>query len=334
MAAHVTAENRYEQVRYRRCGASGLRLPALSLGMWYSFGDDFTVDGQRQILRRAFDLGICHFDLADKYGRPDGSAEASFGRLLRMDLATHRDELVISTKAGHPMRTWPGPYGDGGSRKHLLAGLEQSLGRMGLDYVDIFYSHCPDPDTPLEETMGALSTAVRQGKALHPGISSYSVADTRRAAQILAELGTPLLVHQPSYSMLDRGIENSLLDTLGKLGIGCVTFSPLSQGVLSGKYSDGIPADSRAAQRRSLSIDKVGDATLARVRALADIAVRRGQTLAQMALSWALRDDRVTSLLMGVSSVGQLEENLAALDQPGFEDGELKEIDDCLNGVR
>ncbi|GAA1988150.1 aldo/keto reductase [Catenulispora subtropica] len=322
-------ENRYRRSHYRRCGASGLKLPALSLGLWYSFGDDFALDNQRSIICRAFDLGINHFDLADKYGRPDGSAEESFGRILRTELAAHRDELLISTKAGYPM--WPGPYGGGASRKHLLAGLDQSLRRLGVDHVDVFYSHRPDPDTPIEETMLALSTAARQGKIRYPAISSYSPEGTRHAAQILHELGTPLLLHQPEYSMLNRGIERDLLDTVAELNIGCATFSPLAQGVLTGKYGDGVPDGSRAGQGRSLSLQKVGDETLARVRALRHVASRRGQSLAQLALSWALRDDRITSVIMGVSSVQQLDENFAAQKRAEFTDLELKEIDDCLS---
>lgn len=324
----ATSADRDEAMPYRRCGRSGLRLPVLSLGLWYSFGDDFAVDGQRRILRRAFDLGIHHVDLADKYGRPDGTAEESFGRLLRTDLAGHRDELVISTKVGYPV--WPGPYGSGGSRKHLLAGLDRCLRRMGVEYVDIFYSHRPDPESPLEETAEALSSIVRTGKARYVGISSYSPTDTGVLARMLAERGTPLLVHQERYSMLDRAVEDRLLDTVAALGVGCVAFSPLAQGILTGKYGDGVPVGSRATQGRSLSIDRVGAATLARVRSLAGIAARREQTLAQMALSWVLRDDRVTSLLLGVSNVAQLEENVAAKDLTTFSETELKEIDECL----
>ena len=322
---YVPAEDRYEQMRYRRSGRSGLQLPAVSLGLWQNFGYDRPLDTSRAIVRRAFDLGITHFDLANNYGPPYGSAEANFGRLMRQDLAPYRDELIVSSKAGYDM--WPGPYGEWGSRKYLLASLDQSLQRMGLDYVDIFYSHRFDPDTPLEETMGALDTAVRHGKALYVGISSYSAAKTREAHAILHELGTPLVIHQPSYSMLNRWIEPELLDALGELGIGCIVFSPLAQGMLTDKYLDGIPADSRASRHGSLSPDLINDQSLAKVRALNEIAARRGQTLAQLALAWTLRDPRVTSALIGASSVSQLEANVAALDKTDFTDEELTEID-------
>lgn len=321
------AAGRYDAMTYRRTGRSGLDLPALSLGLWHDFGDGTPLETQRAVARRAFDAGVTHFDLANNYGPPYGSAEVNFGHLLRQDLRPYRDELVISTKAGYDM--WPGPYGQGGgSRKYLLASLDQSLARMGLDYVDIFYSHRFDATTPLEETMGALDTAVRSGRALYAGISSYSPADTRRAAAILADLGTPLLIHQPSYSMLNRWIETEgLLDTLEELGVGCIAFSPLAQGMLTDKYLDGIPEGSRASRGSSLSPDLLTDAALAHVRALNGMARDRGQTLAQMALAWALRDSRVTSLVMGARSVAQLEQNLGALDNLSFTDDELATID-------
>jgi L-glyceraldehyde 3-phosphate reductase len=316
---------RYDTMRYRRVGRSGLLLPAVSLGLWQNFGDDRPLEGQREIVRRAFDRGITHFDLANNYGPPYGSAEGNFGRLLATDLRGHRDELVISTKAGYDM--WPGPYGNWGSRKYLLASLDQSLGRMGLDYVDIFYSHRADPDTPLEETLGALDAAVRQGKALYAGVSSYSAERTREAAAILRQLGTPLLIHQPSYSLLNRWIEGGLLDVLGEEGVGCIVFSPLAQGLLTDRYLDGVPAGSRASREGSLTSDMLTDETLAKVRALRGVAQRRGQSLAQMALAWTLRDPRVTSTLIGASSVAQLEDNLGALDRLDFDEDELAEID-------
>jgi L-glyceraldehyde 3-phosphate reductase len=313
------------RMEYRRTGRSGLKLPQLSLGLWQNFGGDHPSEVQRAIIRRAFDLGITHFDLANNYGPPYGSAEQNFGRILASDLAGHRDELVISSKAGYDM--WPGPYGIGGSRKYLLASLDQSLRRMGLEYVDIFYSHRFDPETPLEETMGALDTAVRQGKALYVGISSYSARRTQEAAAILRRLGTPLLIHQPSYSMLNRWIEGELLDVLGKEGIGCIVFSPLAQGLLTDRYLAGVPAGSRASHPGSLSTDFLSEDTLAKVRALNQIATRRGQTLAQLALAWSLRDPRVTSALIGASSVAQLEQNVGALDNLAFSPAELAEID-------
>jgi L-glyceraldehyde 3-phosphate reductase len=322
---YSAAARRYAQMQYRRSGRSGLQLPAISLGLWQNFGSDRPLESSRAIVRRAFDLGVTHFDLANNYGPPYGSAEESFGSLLRQDLGPYRDELVISTKAGYDM--WDGPYGQWGSRKYLLASLDQSLARMGLDYVDIFYSHRFDPDTPLEETMGALDTAVRQGKALYVGISSYSGQKTKEAYEILHDLGTPLLIHQPSYSMLNRWIEDDLLDTLAKLGVGCIVFSPLAQGMLTDKYLDGIPPDSRAAQNGSLSQELLTAEVLERIRALNEIAARRGQSLAQLALAWALRDDRVTSALVGASSVEQLDANLAALERLDFTDDELAEID-------
>jgi len=313
---------------YRRTGRSGLDLPAISLGLWHNFGDDVPFERQRAILRRAFDLGITHFDLANNYGPPYGSAETNFGRHLADDFAPYRDELVISSKAGWDM--WPGPYGQGGgSRKYVLASLDQSLRRLGLDYVDIFYSHRPDPTTPFEETMGALHTAVQSGKALYAGISSYSPEDTARAAEILADLGTPLLIHQPSYSMLNRWIETEgLLDTLEDVGAGCIAFSPLAQGMLTNKYLNGIPEGSRASQDKSLSTDLLSEESLAHIRALNDIAQQRGQSLAQMALAWALRDRRVTTVLIGASSVGQLEQNVGALENLTFGDDELAAIDE------
>jgi L-glyceraldehyde 3-phosphate reductase len=325
--AYTAAEDRYDSMTYRRTGRSGLDLPAISLGLWHNFGDDMPFDRQRAVLRRAFDLGITHFDLANNYGPPYGSAETNFGRHLADDFASYRDELVISTKAGYDM--WAGPYGQGGGgRKYVLASLDQSLRRMGLDYVDIFYSHRPDPTTPLEETMGALHTAVQSGKALYAGISSYSPEDTAKAAAILAGLGTPLLIHQPSYSMLNRWIETEgLLDTLEEVGAGCIAFSPLAQGMLTGKYLDGVPEGSRASQGKSLSTDLLTEEALTHIRALNGIAENRGQTLAQLALAWALRDRRVTTVLIGASSVGQLEQNVGALDGLDFEDDELAAID-------
>jgi L-glyceraldehyde 3-phosphate reductase len=322
---YAPAGDRYERMIYTRCGRSGLLLPAVSLGLWQNFGHDRPLERSRAIVRRAFDLGITHFDLANNYGPPYGSAEENFGTLLRQDLAPYRDELVISSKAGYDM--WAGPYGEWGSRKYLLASLDQSLRRMGLDYVDIFYSHRFDPETPLEETMGALDAAVRQGKALYVGVSSYSAEKTREAAAILRELGTPLLIHQPSYSLLNRWIEAELLDTLEAGGIGCICFSPLAQGMLTDRYLDGIPAGSRASRPGTLSRDLLTDETLDRIRGLNEIARRRGQALAQMALAWTLRDPRVTSTLIGASSVEQLESNVAALERLDFSGDELDEID-------
>ena len=319
------APGRYDAMAYRRVGASGLRLPAISLGLWQNFGDDTALATQRAIVGRAFDRGITHFDLANNYGPPYGSAEANFGRLLASELGSYRDELIISTKAGYDM--WPGPYGDRGSRKYLLASLDQSLDRLGLDYVDIFYSHRVDPETPLEETMGALDAAVRQGKALYVGISSYSATRTREAAAILRGLGTPLLIHQPSYSMLNRWIEAELLDVLAEERIGAIAFSPLAQGLLTDRYLDGVPSGSRAARGGSFGKGLLTPANLANVRGLHEIAHRRGQTLAQMALAWTLRDPRVASALVGASSVEQLEDSLAALENLAFTPDELAEID-------
>ena len=319
------ATERYDTMEYRRCGRSGLQLPAVSLGLWHNFGGDRPLQRQRAIIRRAFDLGITHIDLANNYGPPYGSAEENFGRILATDLDGYRDELVISTKAGYDM--WPGPYGEWGSRKYLLASLDQSLSRMGLDYVDIFYSHRFDPATPLEETMGALATAVHQGKALYAGVSSYSPVHTREAAAILRQLGTPLLIHQPSYSMFNRWIEDELLDVLEELGVGCIGFSPLAQGLLTHRYLEGIPADARAARGSSFDPDLITEENLGKVRALNAIAAARGQSLAQMAVAWTLRDPRMTTTLIGASSVAQLEDNVAALDQLSFSGDELAEID-------
>jgi L-glyceraldehyde 3-phosphate reductase len=323
---YIPVADRYETMPYRRCGRSGLMLPPISLGLWHNFGHDRPFETQREICRRAFDLGVTHFDLANNYGPPYGSAEENFGSMLATDFAGHRDELVISTKAGYDM--WPGPYGEGGSRKYLLASLDQSLGRMGLDYVDIFYSHRFDPDTPLEETMSAVATAVTQGKALHAGISSYSSARTVEAARLLADYGVPLLIHQPSYSMFNRWIEDDgLLDTLAAVGAGCIAFSPLAQGLLTDRYLNGIPADSRVATGGAMSRDMLTEDNLAHVRSLAELAGERGQSLAQMALAWALRDPRMTSLVIGASSVAQLEADLTALDNLAFTDAELDAID-------
>src|SRR5918998_747779 len=323
---YVPAADRYERMPYRRCGRSGLLLPAISLGLWQNFGEDRPLEEAREIVLRAFDLGVTHIDLANNYGPPYGSAERNFGRIMRSDLHTYRDELIISTKAGYDM--WPGPYGEWGSRKYLLASLDQSLRRMGLDYVDIFYSHRLDPDTPLEETLGALDTAVRQGKALYAGISSYSGERTREAAEILRGLGTPLLIHQPSYSMLNRWIEeDGLLEVLEDEGVGCIVFSPLAQGLLTSRYLGGVPEGSRASRPGTMGEEQLSEETLAKVRALHDLAGRRGQSLAQLAVAWTLRDPRVTSALLGASSVAQLEANVAALERLDFSDDELAEID-------
>jgi L-glyceraldehyde 3-phosphate reductase len=322
---HTAAPDRYDTMVYRRVGSSGLHLPAISLGLWQNFGDDRALATQRDIVLRAFDRGVTHFDLANNYGPPVGSSEANFGRIFASDLRSYRDELVISTKAGYGM--WPGPYGDGGSRKYLLASLDQSLDRMGLDYVDIFYSHRFDPDTPLDETMGALDAAVRQGKALYVGISSYSGKRTREAAAILRGLGTPLLIHQPSYSMLNRWMEADLLDALAEERIGAIAFSPLAQGLLTDRYLGGVSQDSRAARGGSFDPALLTDANIANVRGLNEIAQRRGQSLAQMALAWTIRDPRVASALVGASSVEQLEDSLGALEHLAFEAAELAEID-------
>jgi L-glyceraldehyde 3-phosphate reductase len=323
--SYEAADDRYDQITYRRTGRSGLKLPAISLGLWHNFGDDRPIETQRAILRRAFDLGVTHFDLANNYGPPYGSAEANFGQIFGQDFRPYRDQLILSTKAGYDM--WPGPYGEWGSRKYLLASLDQSLTRMGVDYVDIFYSHRYDPETPLEETMGALDHAVRSGKALYAGISSYSPERTAEASAILASMGTPLLIHQPSYSMLNRWIEGGLLDTLEKVGAGCIAFSPLAQGMLTDKYLGGVPEGSRASQGKSLSKKLLTEETLGHVRTLNEIAAARGQSLAQMALAWTLRDPRVTSALIGASSVAQLEDSLGALDRLEFAADELAAID-------
>jgi L-glyceraldehyde 3-phosphate reductase len=323
---YVPAEDRYEQMSYRRCGRTGLRLPAISLGLWQNFGDDRPLANSRAVLRRAFDLGVTHFDLANNYGPPYGSAEINFGRILSEDFAGLRDELVISTKAGYDM--WPGPYGEWGSRKYLLASLQQSLERMRLDQVDIFYSHRFDPETPLEETMGALDEAVRRGLTRYVGISSYGPERTRQAAAILRELGTPLLIHQPSYSMLNRWIESELLDVLDDEGVGAIVFSPLAQGLLTDRYLQGVPEGSRVRAGNYFDEDLLSAENLGRVRGLAEIARERGQTLAQMAIAWALRDSRVTSALLGASSVEQLEQNVAALQRSDFTADELTRIDE------
>ena len=323
--AYDAAAERYDTATYRRCGRSGLELPPISLGLWHNFGGADVFETGRAVLRRAFDRGVTHFDLANNYGPPYGSAEEMFGQVMTRDFKPYRDEMVISTKAGYDM--WPGPYGNKGSRKYLTASLDQSLRRMKVDYVDIFYSHRVDPDTPLEETMGALDHAVRQGKALYVGISSYSPALTRKAAEILRGLGTPLLIHQPSYSMLNRWIEVELLDTLRDLGVGCIAFSPLAQGMLTAKYLDGVPGDARAAKNGSLSTKLLSDENLARIRALNALAERRGQSLAQMALAWTLRDPRVTSALIGARNVSQLDDSLDALGNLAFSADELAEID-------
>ena len=322
---YILAEDRYERMLYRRCGASGLELPAVSLGLWHNFGYDTPFERVREMALTAFDLGITHLDLANNYGPPGGSAEEQMGKLLRTDLKPYRDELVISTKAGYDM--WDGPYGNWGSRKYLLSSLDQSLARMGLDYVDIFYSHRYDPDTPLEETMGALASAVQQGKALYAGISSYSAAKTREAADLLARMNVPLLIHQPSYSMLNRWIEPDLLGTLDELGVGTIVFSPLAQGLLTDKYLGDVPEDARVNRAGSFREEFLNEKTLSKVRALNDIAGDRGQSLAQMALAWCLRDPRVTSVLIGASRAEQIRENVAALDDLSFSDDELARID-------
>ncbi|MEU8271495.1 L-glyceraldehyde 3-phosphate reductase [Sphaerisporangium sp. NPDC049002] len=322
---YSASDDRYERQPYNRTGRSGLKLPAVSLGLWHNFGDDKPIDTQRATLRRAFDLGVTHFDLANNYGPPAGSAETNFGQIFAQDFRPYRDELIISTKAGYDM--WPGPYGEWGSRKYVLASLDQSLSRMGLDYVDIFYSHRPDPETPLEETMGALDTAVRSGRALYAGISNYTPEQTREAARILREMGTPLLIHQPRYSMFDRWVEDGLLDVLEDEGVGCIPFSPLAQGVLTDRYLKGVPEDSRAAKERFLRPSQLTDEVLQRVRSLNEIASGRGQSLAQMALAWVLRDSRITSVLIGASGVKQLEDNVAAVDKLGFSSDELAAIE-------
>ncbi|GAA3245630.1 L-glyceraldehyde 3-phosphate reductase [Dactylosporangium siamense] len=326
--AYEAASSRYQDMQYRRSGRSGLKLPAISLGLWHNFGHARAYETQQAIVRRAFDLGVTHFDLANNYGPPPGSAELNFGRILAEDLRPYRDELVISTKAGYDM--WDGPYGEWGSRKYLTASLDQSLQRMGLEYVDIFYSHRPDPDTPLEETMGALDRAVRAGKALYVGISNYTPSQTASAAAILRSLGTPLLIHQPRYSMFDRWIEDGLLDVLAEEGVGCIPFSPLAQGLLTDRYLSGIPDDSRVRTSRFLNESDLSDSRLQTIGALNEVARERGQSLAQLALAWALRDPRVTSLIIGASSVTQLEQNLGALSAPALSADELARIDALL----
>ncbi|MCK4751856.1 MAG: L-glyceraldehyde 3-phosphate reductase [Planctomycetes bacterium] len=322
-------ENRYNQIKYNRCGESGLLLPAISLGLWHNFGEVDSFDTARDMILKAFDLGITHFDLANNYGPPPGSAEKTFGKILKADLSAYRDEIIVSTKAGYLM--WPGPYGDWGSKKHLIASLDQSLKRMGLDYVDIFYSHRPDGETPLEETMGALDQAVRQGKALYAGISSYTPEQTADAAKILKRLGTPCLIHQQKYSMLYRNCENGLLETLGKEGIGCIVFCPLAQGLLTDRYLNGIPENSRAAKPQSfLKREQITEELLKKIRALNTIAAKREQSLAQMALAWVLRDSRVTTALIGASKIEQLEQNIATLKNTKFTTDELKQIDKIL----
>ncbi len=331
MTVYVASDNRYEAMQYNRCGRSGLKLPAISLGLWHNFGGVDTVSNSRAMLRRAFDLGITHFDLANNYGPPPGSAEETFGKIMREDLAPYRDELIISSKAGY--RMWPGPYGEWGSRKYLVASLDQSLQRMGLDYVDIFYHHRPDPDTPLEETMSALDYIVRSGRALYVGISSYQPEQTRLAAKILRELGTPCLIHQPSYHMFNRWIENGLLDALGEEGIGCIPFSPLAQGLLTDKYLAGIPTDSRAAKPHgALKADQVTPEKVAKVQRLNELAQVRGQTLAQMSLAWVLRHPQVTSALIGASKVAQIEDAAGTVKNLAFAAEELQTIEGILAG--
>lgn len=329
---YVADSKRYDSMQYRRSGRSGIQLPAVSLGLWHNFGGVDNFENARAMLRRAFDLGITHFDLANNYGPPYGSAEENFGRIFKKDFVPYRDELIISTKAGWDM--WPGPYGDFGSRKYLLASLDQSLKRMGLDYVDIFYHHRPDPDTPMEESLGALDTAVRSGRALYAGISAYDAKQTAAALKILRQLGTPCLIHQPRYSMFVRDPEQGLLDVLGHEGVGCIVFSPLAQGLLSNRYLKGIPEDSRAARNFFLKKENVSEAVLAKIRALNDVAQARGQSLAEMAVAWVLRDPRVTSALVGTSKVSQVDDNVAALKNLKFADEELRKIDGILSGVR
>lgn len=328
---HQASPQRYEQMSYNRCGRSGLKLPKVSLGLWHNFGGVDAVETARSIVLRAFDLGVTHFDLANNYGPPPGSAEENFGKLLKQDLGSYRDELIISSKAGYTM--WDGPYGDWGSRKYLLASLDQSLTRMGLDYVDIFYSHRPDPETPLEETMGALASAVRQGKALYVGISNYPAELTREACRLLRDLGTPCVIHQPRYSMFDRWVEDGLLDVLEEEGVGCIPFSPLAQGLLTDRYLDGIPADSRIAKEHGfLKADSLDQQTLKKIQSLNATAQARGQALAQMALSWVLRDARITTVLIGASSVDQLEQNLSCHTAAVFSETEIADIEAALNG--
>ncbi|MDN3204648.1 L-glyceraldehyde 3-phosphate reductase [Algoriphagus sediminis] len=329
LKTYVASEDRYDKMKYRRCGNSGLRLPELSLGLWHNFGNNADFTKGREILRTAFDLGICHFDLANNYGPPYGSAEENFGRMFKKDFLPYRDELVISSKAGWDM--WPGPYGNWGSKKYLVASLDQSLKRMALDYVDIFYHHRPDPETPLEETMQTLDLMVRQGKALYVGISQYSAEDTQRAIDILNDLGTPMLIHQPRYSMFDRWVENGLMDILGSNGVGSIAFSPLEQGLLTDKYLKGIPKDSRAAKDgRYLTVEQISEDKLSVIRKLNDLAISRGQTLAQMAISWLLKDERITSVLIGVSRPAQIQDNVAAIENTTFTKEELDKIESIL----
>lgn len=330
MGSYQAAENRYENMQYRRCGKSGIKLSLLSLGLWHNFGDRDNFENARNILRTAFDNGITHFDLANNYGPPYGSAEKNFGKIFKEDFKRYRDELIISTKAGWDM--WPGPYGNFGSRKYLIASLDQSLKRMGLEYVDIFYHHRPDPDTPLEETMGALDQIVRQGKALYVGVSQYNAQDTLKAAEILKSLGTPFLIHQPRYNMMDRWVEDGLLDTLEEIGIGSIVFSPLEQGILTSKYLHGIPEDSRAATEGSyLDKSQITDGLVKKIQELNKVAESRGQSLAQMAVAWLLKDERVTSVLVGVSKVSQLEDNIEAIKNIRFSQDELDQIDSILD---
>lgn len=328
-APYLANESRYESIDYRRCGKSGLKLPAVSLGLWHNFGGVDPFETGREIVLRAFDLGVTHFDLANNYGPPPGSAEEAIGKILQTDLAPYRDEIILSTKAGYSM--WPGPYGDNGSRKYLLSSLDQSLKRMRVDYVDIFYSHRPDPETPLEETMGALASAIQQGKALYAGISNYGPAETLEAARLLAEMGCPLLIHQPKYSMFERWVEPELLSVLDKVGAGCIPFSPLAQGLLTDRYLNGMPADSRMAKSHGfLQEGSLTDKVLEQIKSLNELASARGQSLAQMALAWVLRDPRITTVLIGASSINQLEQNLACRDQPNFTSDELNQIETIL----
>ena len=332
--SYPAASDRYQQMQYRRCGKSGLNLPALSLGLWHNFGASDDMEKCREIIHTAFDHGITHFDLANNYGPPPGAAEETFGKILKRDLAAHRDELIISSKAGWPM--WPGPYGDGGSKKYLMASLDQSLKRMGLDYVDIFYHHRPDPSTPLQETMGALDLMVRQGKALYVGISSYSAEETESAIDMLASMGTPMIIHQPKYSLLERWVENGLLDVLGKKGVGCITFSSLAQGLLTNKYLKGIPPDSRAASNRgngAIESNAITASSIEKVKQLNELALQRGQSLAQMSLAWVLKDARITSVIIGASRPEQVIDSIGCLKRPGFEKEELQLIEEILNKV-
>ncbi|MEK3724103.1 L-glyceraldehyde 3-phosphate reductase [Paenibacillus sp. FSL H8-0034] len=327
--SYMPINERYSGMKYNRCGSSGLKLPAISLGLWQNYGGVHALEAQRDMLRRAFDLGITHFDLANNYGPPSGSAEANFGSILKADFTAYRDELILSTKAGN--RMWEGPYGDGGSKKHMISSLDQSLKRMGIEYVDIFYSHRPDPETPMEETMSALDVAVRQGKALYVGLSNYSVEQTQEASAILKDLGTPCLIHQPKYSMFERWIENGLQDVLKEEGIGCIAFSPLAKGLLTNRYLSGIPSDSRAAgSSRALNVQSITDEVMSKIKRLNSIAAERGQSLSQMVIAWVLREGRVTSALIGASKVSQIEDNVAALNNLDFSQEELLRIEEIL----